>query len=493
MKLVLKVLAAGITVAILLAGCASTPKTDENKAPTEETAVTETVKEDKKSEKKAEKKPEPKKEEPKDPPDVAFAKKLREKLSANDIQGALALFESIPESIAGEKDMIFLHASLLISAGDLEKAGEIGKQLEEAYPDDLEILEMNALIAKSSGNNSTYKSYSNKILALDPENPAMNIQKGQEYALAKKWKQARNSYKKALSSEPDNEDALFGCGLMSYYLMEDSTADEYFQAILDKNPDNSMALAYKGKLAAESENFKSAIKYIEKAIENDASNYDFHMDYGTYLHQLNYDDEAIEQWQIARDLDPDYFLAYAYLAGISDEKNNYDMALENYRKVIETNPDYYYAYESAGILEWHAENWAEARKDFHKAFVTGGSTNWSYALMVAATYMKEGNTFKAKEYLNPVLKKMPKDTNEYLMVKFYVDNYSKNAMNTLVMKIQKEESTTKRGKLYFYFGLYNELYGSTAVAVDYYGRVASMQAPMFFEYRMAEWGMGLEL
>jgi len=486
MKLSLKVLAAGLAAAIILAGCASVPKAEEPQAAE---ISTETQEKETKTEKK------PAKEEkkvPEDPPDVAFAKKLQKKLNNNDIEGALELFDSIPAEIAGSKDMVFLHASLLLSSGNLEKAGELGKELENAFPEDIEILEMNAIIAKNAGNNTLYKSYSNKILNLDPYNPAMNIQAGQEYALNKKWKQARNYYKKALTNDPDNPDALFGYGLMNFYIGDTAASRTSFQQILENDPENAMALAYMGKLAAENENYLSAVKYIQEAIKIDDSNYDFYMDYGSYLHAQNRDTAAMEQWEKARDLDPEYFLAYAYLAGINDEKGNTDVALENYRKVIETNPDYFYAYESAAILEFHAQNWAAAREDFYKAFVTGGSTNWSYALMIAATYLKENNQYKAREFLGPIMKKMNKESLEYQMIKFYYDNYSKNAANTLTMKLNKEESATKRGKLQYYFGLYCEIYNAIEMAVDYYGKVTSMQAPMFFEYRLAEWGMGLK-
>ena len=479
MKLKLKVLAALLAAVIMLPGCASSPKKDA--VSPSEPAV---------SESKTSKKAENKKKEPEDPPDVAFAKKLQAKLENGDLDGAIALFDEIPADIAGTKDMNILHASLLISAGNLEKASVLGKELEDAYPEDVEILEMNAIIAKNSGNNASYKSYSNKILALDPYNSAMNIQAGQEYALNKKWKQARNYYKKALVNDPNNLDALFGCGLMNYYIGEVGAARDSFQKILEIDPHNAMALAYMGKLAADNENYLSAVKYIQEAIKYDDSNYDFYMDYGSYLNTQNRKQEAIAQWEKARDLDPEYFLAYAYLAGINDELGNFDTALENYRKVIETNPDYYYAFESAACLEWHAGNWAEAREDFYKAYVTGGSTNWSYALMIAATYMKEKNQFKAREWLNPIMKKMNRESIEYQMMKFYYDNFSKNAANALAIKISKEESTTKRGKLNFYFGLYNELFNATEAASDYYLKVTSMQAPMFFEYRLAEWALG---
>ena len=41
----------------------------------------------------------------------------------------------------------------------------------------------------------------------------------------------------------------------------------------------------------------------------------------------------------------------------------------------------------------------------------------------------------------------------------------------------------------FYLGLYYELNGNSKVAEEYYAKVTAMQAPMFFEYRIAEWGL----
>ena len=38
-------------------------------------------------------------------------------------------------------------------------------------------------------------------------------------------------------------------------------------------------------------------------------------------------------------------------------------------------------------------------------------------------------------------------------------------------------------------GLYYEVFGSSEAAYEYYAKVAAMQAPMFFEYRLAQWGL----
>ena len=423
--------------------------------------------------------------------DVVFVKQLQKELSKGNIDGALKLFDSIPEELAGDKDMNILHSSLYISAGDLENANVIAKKLFNAHPKDMDVLELNSVIAKAQGNKAEYKTFSEMILNQDPYNAEINIQTAQEYAMNKKYKQAKQAYQKALVSEPKNVDALFGYGQMTYFIGDIDEAADTFKNVLELDPKNASSYSYLGKISAEKDNYLSAIKYVQEAIKIDNENYNFHMDLGKYYQQVTKPKDAIKEWETARDLDPTYFLAYAYLAGINDEMGNFAVALENYRKVIETNPNYYYAYESAGIVEWHEGNWAEARKDFLKAWEVSGKKDWAYALMIAATYMKEKNNFKAKEWLQPILKTMDRESLEYQMVKFYYDNYSKNAAVALTQKINKEDNSTKRGKLWFYMGLYNEIYAGPSAAEEMYSKVTAMQAPMFFEFRMAEWGLGL--
>ena len=244
-----------------------------------------------------------------------------------------------------------------------------------------------------------------------------------------------------------------------------------------------------GKLAAEEYNYVRAIKLTQDALLYDPDNYDFYLDMGTYYRYQGKYSESIKCWDKAVEILPDYFLAYAYLGGIYDEQEKFDQALYNYRKVIETNPDYYYAYESTAILEYHFGNYANARALFDKAYSYSGS--FAYKLMNIAMYLKEGNKNEAKKIAQELMKTLDRESTEYNMTRLYVDNYSKNAESTLVNKINKEDNSNKRGKMLFYMGLFYEINGSMEMAREYYSKVTAMQAPMFFEYRIAEWGLGL--
>ena len=465
--------------ASIFASCTTT-KVDQ----TEETTVEKKVETQKKQ---VEKKVEKKKEEPKDPPNIAFAKKLQSFLDKNQIKEAIDLFQSLPKELENDIDFKILLASLYISDKQYDQAIEVANFILQIEPENIDAYELISLALEGKGDKAAQKANADKILEIDPYNVTVNIQKAEDYAMNKKYKLSKQSYKKALKNEPKNVDALFGYAQMSFYTDDLKEAEKSLNSILQLEPKNSLALAYMGKLAADSENFLRATKYVKEALKYDPTNYDYYLDLGTYYRFQGKYSDAAAAWNKAVEIDPTYFLAYAYLAGSYDEQNDFTSALQNYHKVIETNPKYFYAYESTAILEYHLGNWEASRKYFAEAYKYNKSV--SYQLMIAATYFKEKNAFKAKEVLKPLLKTLNKDSLEYAMVRFYHDTYSFNAENSLVGKVTKEQNRTQRGKMLFYMGLYYELNGFSEKAIEYYTKVKSMNAPLFFEYRIAEWGL----
>ena len=430
---------------------------------------------------------EPKAPEVEEPADVRFAKKLQKYLDDGDRRGAIACFDNMPKELEDKIDLKMILGALYFSDEQYENAVDVANRVLEIEANNLQALELLSMCARASGDKKSYKETSEKILLIDPYNPTINIQKGEDFALNKRYKLALNSYRNAVKGDSKNTDALFGYAQMSYYLDDTKTAENYLNKILEIDSKNAPALAYLAKLAYGDENYLRATKLIKQAIEIDPMIYDYWMDYGTYMRYQGKFEEAARCWEKAVSLDPEYFLAYAYLAGNYDDLGKFDLALENYHKVIETNPKYFYAYESTAILEYHAGNYKNAIQYFNKA--NSYSQNYSYALMIAACYLKLGDAVNAKSVLANQLKTLEKASLEYDMVRFFNDPYSKNAENQLKQKIAKELNGNKRGKMLFYLGLYYELMGANDEAVEYYAKVANMSAPMFFEYRFAEWGM----
>lgn len=475
---------------LFLISCGSTPVA-ENEEPAQSPENTivqpeETPKKEKIVEKVKEPEPIPEPE-PEDPPNVKFAKALQEELEKQNIKGAILLFEQIPEELKNDIELKMLLGALYYSDSQFDNAIAVAQEVLSIDSANMDALELISLCNHAKGDKKAYQENVKRILEVDPTNTSANIQKAEDLVLNKKYKQAREAYKKALKGDSTNEDALFGYAQTSYYINDIKAAKTVFNQMLEKEPENPRANAYLGKIEAENENYRAAVKYIEIAIKNDSQNYDYWLDYGNYLRYLGKFDDATKAWETAIKIDPDYFLAYAYLAGIYDERNMFDKALENYHMVIKTNPKYFYAYEETAILEYHSGNYENAIQYFSKAYEY--SESYAYKLMCAACYIKMGNKLKVKDLLGPLLKTLEKDSLEYNMVRFYYDNYSRNAETSLTQKITKEDNSTKRGKMLFYMGLYYELQGADTLANEYYAKVTSMQAPMFFEYRIAEWGL----
>ena len=418
--------------------------------------------------------------------EAGFARSLQAALQSGSIDDALALFENMPEKLKSNADLQKLRASLLISAGKTAEAQKILAELEQKNSGDIEIKEMKIVLAKASGNTSAKSAAIKELIALDPTNPSANIELGEEKVLRKKYKEARGYYMTALKGDQNNQDALFGYGQTSYYLNKIEDARKAFNKILSLDPQSAVAYAYIGKLHAEDENYKLAEENILKAIALNPQ-YDYYMDLGTYSRMRGKFKQAEEAWTSAIKINPDYFLAYAYRGGLYDEQNMYAKALDDYRMVIKTNPKYFYAYESLGILAWHEEKYDEARASFEKAF-SYYPQNISYPLIIAACMYKSKRAFEVKPFLQKVMKNYgDHESVEYLMLRLYHDLGPSNAENLITQKVIKEDNTTKKGKMTFYMGLYDEIKGHTELARKMYNEVAALQSPMFFEFRLAEW------
>lgn len=419
--------------------------------------------------------------------DVAFVQKIQELLEKNDLDGAIKLYNNLSPLLNENLELKIILASLYISKADYKKAIEVANEVLKKDPENIDAYEIISYASKASGDTKTYKEINKKLLEKDPNNSAANITMGNDYILNKKYKNAQECFRKVLSSEKNNEDALFGYALSTYYLDDVKKAEETIDKLLDVNAKSAQGNALKGKICAEKYNYSQATDYYEKAINYGGPNYNYYLELGMCYRQRNMNTKAIEVWEKALDLNSSYFLCYAYLAGIYDELNETQTALNYYHKVIETNPDYYFAYEETAILEYHMGNYKNAIAYFEKAY--SYYNNFSYKMMIASSYLKLKDLINAKKVLESVMKGLDRESVEYNMARFYHDSYSKNAETALSQKLGKIDNSTNRGKMLFYMGLYYEINGFDEMANEYYSKVTSMQAPMFFEYRLAEWSL----
>lgn len=416
---------------------------------------------------------------------VDFAQKLQDVLQNGTIEEALALFETMPEKYQNDYSMNLLHASLLVSARNLEKATEIANKLDVIDPENIDTLVVKSMIAKASGDKKAKSEILKQIIAKDPTNADANVELANEQMLRKNYKLANTYYGKSLQSDPNHEQALFGYGQSAYYNDDLKKARTSFEKLVEVNPNNALGWAYLGKLAGEDENYAVATKHIEKAISLDSNYYDFWVDYGQYLYYQGKFADAEKAWTKAISIDDQNFYAYIYRAALYDENGRFAEALADYKKIVEVKPEYYYAYESIGMLAWHEKKYTEARNAFLQAYKYN-KDNISYPMMVSATYLKEKKETENRKFLVNVLKNRDIKTATYSVIRLYYDGVNPSAVAT---RVKNEQNLNSRGKLLYYLALYHEIRGDDQNAKKYYNDIIKLQAPMFFEYRLAEWAL----
>lgn len=453
-----------VMVVINLVSCASAP------APSETTPVV--SEESKKA---------PKKEYGK----TEFMEDVGVALEKQGNEEALKLFETkLPKKLANDTDILFVKAAINFGAAKYDEADSICSEvlaLDETHAD---ALSLKAQIAKMRGDKAAYKSQIDKILAKDSMDPQANIARADDFYSKKNYGQAKRHYAIALKREPNNIEALDGVGRCEYYLENDDSAKEYFNSILKIDPKNANAYLYLGKIAYANNEYKIASDNAKKALEISPDNYQYNMEYGMYERCLGHFKVAEDCWTKAISIDPSYFLAYAYRAGLYDEQDMFSKAYTDYLKVIELNPKYYYAYESLGVIALHENQWETARKAFMKC-ADFNKNNISYPLMVTYCYYMEKNDAQAQKYSNDVLRKMPnKNSIEYTMLRLFHD---KKGERPVPQKIASLQNGNVKGKMYYYLGLFYDMFGGREFADEYYAKVVTMNSPMFFEYRLAEW------
>lgn len=413
-----------------------------------------------------------------------FMEDLQSVLNKEGAKEALSLYETkLPAKYAEDFDLLFLKAAINVSAENLDEAQALCDELSRRDPQNDDVAALAVAIAKMKGDNAERTKQVNALLAKDKMNPAANVELADDMFLKKNYKQAKVYYKRALVREPQNIDALRGAGQCDYYLENDDEAEKTFKKILEVDPENTQAFLYLGKLAYAANEYKIASDYAKKALDIEPESYECNMDYGMYERYLGHYGNAEKAWTKSIEIEPDYFLAYAYRAGLYDEQDIFAKAIDDYKKVIELNPNYYYAYESLGILAFHEENWTTARESFMKCYEYN-KNNISYPLMITYCYYREGNGTEAKNFSNQVLRKMDRNTIEYSMLRVFHDRAGERP---LPQRISAMTNRNLQGKMYYYLALFYDMFGGAELANEYYAKVVSMNSPMFFEFRLAEW------
>jgi serine/threonine protein kinase/Tfp pilus assembly protein PilF len=127
------------------------------------------------------------------------------------------------------------------------------------------------------------------------------------------------------------------------------------------------------------------------------------------------DDEAIESFRRAIELDATFFWPHHHLADLLKKRGQDDEAIEQYRRAISLNPEFSWSHHNlADVLAKRAED-DEAIKHYRRAIILNSSFSWSH-INLAGLLLKQGKLPEALTEAQAAERLAPLDANAAAML-----------------------------------------------------------------------------
>ncbi|MBE7705196.1 MAG: tetratricopeptide repeat protein [Cyanobacteria bacterium SIG29] len=247
----------------------------------------------------------------------------------------------------------------------IKEAQTIYEGLLEINPDDVNVLNLYALLCMGNGNASKAVDLLSKAVILNGS-ALLYTNLAKAYYMNGEPDKSVIFYQKAFELEP-SEDILYSMGISYKYLKKYNKAIDSYKRALKINPNNYNVLYNLTILYRDTDQLKKAIKIAEKAEFINPNDEDIHsLLSGLYEADNDYK-KSIRQLQKAFSLNPQQYL-YAYNQGVLYSKiGENEKAIECYKNVLVINPNHIETLVNIANL-YKNDNKDEALKYLEKAF-----------------------------------------------------------------------------------------------------------------------------
>ncbi|MDR2662807.1 MAG: tetratricopeptide repeat protein [Treponema sp.] len=412
--------------------------------------------------------------------------RISELQAKGDYEGALALFDAIDPREGEKKEIRLLKASACLSAGRIGEGSSIAKEILAGEPEDVPALLVLSAAEEASGRTKEQRALLERILKLENANVPALVSMGNLLVRTNSTRLAGPYYDRALAAEPDNGEALLGRAWVYRNNRDPKSAEALLNKAVTLYPQWAMPLHERGRLYKSAGFPREALADLDKARALEPDNYFIACDRGSALSELNRKTEALAEFERALKINPEYFLAYVYTAGIKDELGDYNGAERDYEKLTLLNPDYYFAFEGLGMHLMRRGDWLAAKDAFVEAYKRAKTDEGTYALLAAVNWMRGGKLQDPKLLLEEVLRKVPRDSLEYWMLRLYHDLVGDG---DIVIRIDKEKNGITKARMLYYLANYYDIRGNKRLADRYFLQVRELNVKGIPEWRLNEWAL----
>ncbi len=234
--------------------------------------------------------------------------------------------------------------AVTLSNNNPEKIVDLIEFLEENFPEKIDDLIDNytVLISKLPGFSRGYYELGNLYLKKEE-----NIN-------------AVNAFKLALESEPDNPFYQNSLAFAYVQLEQYDSAIELYKIALENNPDNEWSSVVAQALAAIYHrikgNFDAAISMLQNALILTKNKTEIHLALADIYYDIDDMDEAIKYYTMALEGGLKDAKVFSRLAMAFWERDYVENAIEFYERAIDIEPDYEIAYNNLGVVYFDGLN-----------------------------------------------------------------------------------------------------------------------------------------
>jgi tetratricopeptide (TPR) repeat protein len=151
--------------------------------------------------------------------------------------------------------------------------------------------------------------------------------------------QAETEFRKALSLDPADSDALLNLASIERLRGRTTEAERLIERALQVDPSSIGALSQLAELERDRGDLDEAIRLFEEALALDDALPFLHLGYGDVLQRAGRFDEAEAAFRLVLQLDPDSFKARYNLGVTHGNQGRLDDAVAEYERALEVDPD----------------------------------------------------------------------------------------------------------------------------------------------------------
>jgi predicted O-linked N-acetylglucosamine transferase (SPINDLY family) len=266
-----------------------------------------------------------------------------------------------------DPETLFQQAVTLHQTGNLAKAIEIYRLLDNQYPNNPRVLFQLGTAEAERGNYVESTELFGKLLINNPNIPEAHNNRGTAFKELNRFDEALQSYDCAIQLRPDYAVAHNNRGTALQELKRFDEALHSYDRAIQLQPDYPEAHYNRGNVLKELKRFDEVTQSYDRAIQQKPDYHEAHYNRGIALQELKRLDEALQSYDRAIQLQPDYPEVLNNRGTALHELKRFDEALQSYDRAILLKPDNPEAYYNRGTTLQDLKRFDEALQDYNLA------------------------------------------------------------------------------------------------------------------------------